>query len=141
VVGVVAVEQWATALKTYRESIDMYRHVLNLRERRQRATPRHSASNLAPDARVTPAPPEIGLPTDLTKRECEVARLLALGYSNAQIADELVITTGTTANHVAHILSKLGVANRAQVVARLLQPTPSATGDVRPPGRSGRSIG
>ena len=62
----------------------------------------------------------IGKPAGLTGRECEVASLLVLGYTNTQIAEALVITPGTTANHVAHILAKLGVVNRSQAVARLL---------------------
>jgi DNA-binding NarL/FixJ family response regulator len=56
----------------------------------------------------------------LTSRECEVAKLIARGYTNRQIAQALVVTEGTAANHVAHILSKLGVANRTQVAARML---------------------
>ena len=44
----------------------------------------------------------------LTHREQDVARLVARGYSNRDIANELVIAEGTTANHVEHILDKLG---------------------------------
>lgn len=53
----------------------------------------------------------------LTAREREVAILIAKGRSNRQIADALVLVTGTVANHVAHILGKLNCANRAQVAA------------------------
>jgi DNA-binding CsgD family transcriptional regulator len=53
----------------------------------------------------------------LTAREREVAILIAKGRSNRQIADALVLVPGTVANHVAHILGKLGCANRAQVAA------------------------
>jgi predicted ATPase/class 3 adenylate cyclase/DNA-binding CsgD family transcriptional regulator len=51
----------------------------------------------------------------LTPREQEVAALIARGLTNAQIAAELVITEGTAANHVKHILSKLAYGSRAQV--------------------------
>jgi DNA-binding CsgD family transcriptional regulator len=51
----------------------------------------------------------------LTGREQEVARLLAAGLSNREIADVLVITEGTAEVHVKHILSKLGLRSRAQV--------------------------
>jgi DNA-binding CsgD family transcriptional regulator len=51
----------------------------------------------------------------LTPREREVGVLIASGLTNAQIARKLVVTNGTVANHVAHILSKLGCRNRAQV--------------------------
>jgi DNA-binding CsgD family transcriptional regulator/tetratricopeptide (TPR) repeat protein len=53
----------------------------------------------------------------LTGREREVARLLAAGRSNREVADTLVITEGTVEVHVKHILSKLGLKSRAQVAA------------------------
>jgi DNA-binding CsgD family transcriptional regulator len=53
----------------------------------------------------------------LTGREREVARLVAAGRSNREIADALVITEGTVEVHVKHILSKLGLKSRAQVAA------------------------
>jgi DNA-binding NarL/FixJ family response regulator len=53
----------------------------------------------------------------LTAREREVAGLIARGCSNADIANELVIAPGTAANHVQHILDKLGFDNRAQIAA------------------------
>jgi DNA-binding CsgD family transcriptional regulator len=53
----------------------------------------------------------------LTGREREVARLLAAGRSNREIADMLVITEGTVEVHVKHILSKLSLRSRAQVAA------------------------
>ena len=51
----------------------------------------------------------------LTGREREIAALLAEGRSNRDIAQMLVITEGTVAVHVKHILSKLGFKSRAQV--------------------------
>ena len=51
----------------------------------------------------------------LTPREREVAALVARGLTNRQIAAELVITEGTAANHVEHILHKLGFRTRAQI--------------------------
>lgn len=52
-------------------------------------------------------------PDGLSHREIEVLRLVAAGKTNQQIAEELVITMSTVANHVANILSKTGSANRA----------------------------
>jgi non-specific serine/threonine protein kinase len=46
-----------------------------------------------------------------------VAALVARGRTNRQIAQELIITQGTVANHVEHILGKLGFDNRAQIAA------------------------
>lgn len=51
----------------------------------------------------------------LTPREAEIAGLIARGLTNRQIAEALVITPGTTANHVAHILGKLGFRSRTEV--------------------------
>lgn len=53
----------------------------------------------------------------LTAREREVARWVARGHTNRQIADELVIAEDTVAAHVKHILSKLDFASRAQIAA------------------------
>jgi len=56
-------------------------------------------------------------PSALTRREQEVAVLIARGLTNRQIAEQLVITEGTAASHVVHILNKLGYSSRAQVAA------------------------
>jgi NarL family two-component system response regulator LiaR len=53
----------------------------------------------------------------LTNRELEVLRLIADGYSNAIIAERLVITEGTVKTHVTNILGKLHLADRTQAAA------------------------
>ncbi len=53
----------------------------------------------------------------LTRREREVALLIASGLTNRQIAGALVIAEGTAAVHVNHILGKLGCTSRARVAA------------------------
>jgi len=53
--------------------------------------------------------------TVLTRRERDVAALIARGATNGHIAAELVIGQGTVATHVSHILAKLGLVSRAQV--------------------------
>jgi DNA-binding NarL/FixJ family response regulator len=55
----------------------------------------------------------------LTVRECEVAALLMQGMSNKEIAADLYIEVATVKNHVHHILEKLHVRRRGEVVARL----------------------
>ncbi len=59
---------------------------------------------------------ELGL-TLLTVRERQVLGLLGEGLTNHQIAQRLFVSTKTTEHHVSRILSKLGVANRAQAAA------------------------
>ena len=52
--------------------------------------------------------------TELTDRELDVLKLIANGYSNSQIAGELVISENTVKGHVSNILSKLHLADRTQ---------------------------
>jgi DNA-binding NarL/FixJ family response regulator len=54
---------------------------------------------------------------ELTRREQEVARFVARGLSNREIAQALVIAEGTARVHVEHILSKLDLHSRAQLAA------------------------
>jgi DNA-binding CsgD family transcriptional regulator len=70
----------------------------------------------------------------LTSREFEVARLIAGGLTNGEIAGELSIAPKTASAHVEHILAKLGVTRRAEIatwVATVTPPT-AAAGDMRP---------
>jgi predicted ATPase/DNA-binding SARP family transcriptional activator/DNA-binding CsgD family transcriptional regulator len=53
----------------------------------------------------------------LTRREREVALLVARGLTNRQIASELSVSRNTANNHVARILRKLGLRSRAQIAA------------------------
>ena len=65
--------------------------------------------------------PEAKLLEPLTARELEVLRLMALGRTNRQIAEELVISLGTAKNHVEHIRLKLETSDRTQAVVRALE--------------------
>ena len=60
-------------------------------------------------------------PDPLTKRELEILRLMAGGYSNREIADALGTAEGTVKNHASSILSKLGVRDRTRAVLKALE--------------------
>ncbi|SFW79811.1 LuxR C-terminal-related transcriptional regulator [Amycolatopsis australiensis] len=78
---------------------------------------------LATTARL-PAPrpePPPAAAFGLTRREAEIAELLAAGESNQAIARRLYISEGTVKTHVTHVLRKLGAANRAEAVSRWLR--------------------
>ncbi|MEU0585871.1 LuxR C-terminal-related transcriptional regulator [Streptomyces sp. NPDC006132] len=62
-------------------------------------------------------PPHENSAVRLTRRETEVAQLVAEGLANQQIADRLVIARRTAEGHVERILSKLGFSNRSQIAA------------------------
>jgi len=58
------------------------------------------------------------IPDPLTSRELEVMRLICKGYSNPEIASELVVTINTIKKHTSNIYGKLGVSSRTQAIAR-----------------------
>lgn len=61
------------------------------------------------------APP--GPPDNLTEREVEVLKLVALGHTNAEIGQQLYLSVRTVESHRAHIQQKAGRAGRADLVA------------------------
>ncbi|MEU2255003.1 protein kinase [Nocardia xishanensis] len=83
--------------------------------RRGQALGMNAAVSYALGEHATATPPTSG-PT-LTKRERQVADLVAQGLTNKQIAAKLVISQRTAQGHVEHILAKLGFTSRAQIAA------------------------
>jgi two-component system response regulator NreC len=73
-------------------------------------------------ARMAAAPNEVtGPPDDLSDREVEVLRLIALGHTNSEIADHLFLSTRTVETHRAHIQQKIGHTTRAELVRYALE--------------------
>ena len=60
-------------------------------------------------------------PTNLSKKELEVLRLMACGYSNKEISTALFKSEGTIKNHVSNILAKLGVRDRTRAVLSAIE--------------------
>ena len=58
---------------------------------------------------------------NLTTREVQILKLITEGYSNTDIANELVISINTTKAHVASILQKLEVDDRLQAALKALK--------------------
>jgi two-component system response regulator NreC len=67
------------------------------------------------------AEPEPRQDHDLTEREVEVLRLIALGHTNSEIAEQLYLSVRTVESHRAHIQQKLGLTKRAALVRYALE--------------------
>jgi len=71
-------------------------------------------------ARIAAEPPP-GPPDDLSEREVDVLRLIALGHTNAEIAEQLFLSVRTVETHRSHIQQKLGLSSRAELVGYALE--------------------
>jgi two-component system response regulator NreC len=69
-------------------------------------------AEIAAQPDVPPGPPD-----HLTEREVEVLRLVALGYTNAEISEKLYLSVRTVESHRANIQQKSGRTTRAELVA------------------------
>jgi non-specific serine/threonine protein kinase len=78
------------------------------------ALARSAVADLSRSAEHTP----IGVSSKLSRREKEVATLLATGASNRDIGEALAIAERTVEMHVSNVLAKLGLTARAQVAAQ-----------------------
>jgi two-component system, NarL family, response regulator NreC len=65
---------------------------------------------------ATEAPAVATAPDDLTEREIEVLRLIALGHTNTEIGDQLFLSVRTVETHRAHIQRKVGRTTRSELV-------------------------
>jgi two-component system response regulator NreC len=68
-------------------------------------------------ARIAAAPPAPnGPPDDLTEREVQILRLIALGHTNTEIGEQLFLSVRTVESHRAHVQQKLRRTSRAELV-------------------------
>jgi DNA-binding NarL/FixJ family response regulator len=130
--------QWIRQMRAYARSTQLYHEAILRLTREVRPEQRHHdeptlvAVNptvlhdggimmIAQTENMRGPSPEILATAPLTGRQFEIARLIAAGLSNQEIARRLVLTTGTVGNHVGHILRRLGAKNRAQVATWVTQ--------------------
>ena len=78
------------------------------------------------DRRGAESSPDPATEAGLTKREWEVAQLVARGMSNRAIASDLFIAPRTAETHVEHVLTKLNFTSRAQIAAWIAQQQPGS---------------
>jgi two-component system response regulator NreC len=71
-------------------------------------------------ARLAAQPDDEAARGNLTERETEVLRLIALGHTNSEIAEQLFLSVRTVESHRAHIQQKLGLTTRAELVRHAL---------------------
>jgi two-component system, NarL family, response regulator NreC len=71
-------------------------------------------------ARIASEPPP-GPPDDLSEREVDVLRLIALGHTNAEIGEQLYLSVRTVETHRSHIQQKLRLTSRAELVGYALE--------------------
>jgi DNA-binding NarL/FixJ family response regulator len=64
---------------------------------------------------------QAGPPDSLSDREVEVLRMIALGHTNAEIAEQLYLSVRTVETHRAHIQQKLGLGSRSELVRYALE--------------------
>ena len=98
--------------------IDLVQAVRMVASGRQYVHPTLGAALLTPDA---PSPRLGGPGGELSDRELEVLRMMALGLTNAEIGRRLYVSIHTVETHRSHIYQKLNVRNRAELVRRAKQ--------------------
>lgn len=98
---------------------DIIRHIRILRDGGSPISPiiaRRLLSRFQPARAALPEAPATPSAKMLTDREAEVLRLVAVGYSNAEIAERLCLSPHTIATHIKHIYQKLAVRSRSAAI-------------------------
>ncbi len=84
--------------------------------------PASSPAQVPPRSLVSEPPNKlVTSPSGLTAREMEILRLLALGWTDAQIATHLVISPRTVNRHTASLYTKLGISSRSAATRYALE--------------------
>jgi two-component system response regulator NreC len=86
----------------------------------RRAAAGESYLNPGLGARMAAEPPP-GPPDDLSGREVDVLRLIALGHTNAEIAEHVHLSVRTVETHRTHVQQKIGLSTRAELVGYALE--------------------
>jgi DNA-binding CsgD family transcriptional regulator len=90
-------------------------------DRRRADEMRERASGILRIFGVAPGTEGTTSAVELTRREQEVADLVARGLSNAAVARELYLSPATVATHISHILEKLGFSSRVEIAAWIVE--------------------
>ena len=92
------------------QALELYRTCGDLRDARRL------------DAKLNPVNRRGRTKGELTAREREICGLLTKGKTNKAIAEELVLSERTVESHVSSVLTKMGAASRAELIAKLKSP-------------------
>lgn len=109
---------FASCVRALREAVTVYETSVARSRLRSPANSRTVVSPATLDSSSRAVPPRVvGSATSgpLTARQLEVVRLITRGYTNQRIAEVLVLTPGTVANHIQNILERLQLHSRTQV--------------------------
>jgi len=114
--------QWAQPEGYIRTFVDLGKGMESLLKAaiQRRVMPDYAEKILSAMSDITRKPiiGQLNLVEPIHPRELEVLRLMTLGLSNSQIAEQLVISIGTVKTHVHNICGKLGTRNRTEAASR-----------------------
>jgi DNA-binding CsgD family transcriptional regulator/tetratricopeptide (TPR) repeat protein len=108
-----------------REALDIYDASDHVATARVRQLLRDAGGPVPRRRRASAAVPEALAQHGVTTREADVARLVARGLSNAEIAEQLFVSVRTVETHVSSLLAKLHADSRAQLIVLLTSPQPA----------------
>ena len=126
--GRVGIRHLETHLSEYRLSVSLSRNSPN-------ADNRAFLVHVVPMSFGWPKVFESRTEFDLTRQEARVCQLLARRYTNTEIADALFISPKTARNHTEQVLVKMGVSNRTEIRARVIERFGPRFGQTQETGR------